>query len=222
MNGLIIDIHDVLIDSRGVRAQAWREACKYCGFEVSLDFVRQNLDYPQNTALINTIGIGLGSPDGKRIYERYLYLLEHRFIHRVIAPLEVDKFLAVLKNVGRSRQVGLVSEEPSKLLMRYLHAAGADFLFQELPEEECTSGLFSFRNELQSAVERMNMSPQSSVLITANASRAHAAQQLNIPVVLITAQAIKNDGTYGVLRQYRTTRELSDLFYKEVAPLLVQ
>ncbi|MEE2902130.1 MAG: hypothetical protein VYC39_07350 [Myxococcota bacterium] len=222
MNGLIIDIHDVIVDTSAVRAQAWREACEFHGFEISLDSVREHLIQPSNIALINTIGIGISSPDGKKIYERYLDLLIRRFIGRVIPPLGIDSFLKVLKNVAMVRQVGLINEDPTNHLMRYLRAAKAEFLFQELPQEEQNSGLYSFREGLHSALERMSMSAQSSVLITANPERAQAARQLNLPVVIVGEQQLRESSAGVAVRSYRSTKELSERFYEEIAPLLAQ
>ena len=222
MNGLIIDIHDVLVDTRGVRAQAWREACASFGFEVSLDSVREQIVLPAHATLINTIGIGLNSGDGMKIYERYLDLLSKRFISRVISPLGTDRFLAILKNVATVRQVGLISEDPANHLIRYLRASNAEFLFQELPDEEKSSGRHSHRNALHSALERMNMSAQSSVLITANSARATAAVQLNLNVAIVSPNRISQVSSSGAVKQYRSTQELGELFYDDIAPLLVQ
>ena len=222
MNGLIIDIHDVIVDTSAVRAQAWREACEFYGFEISLDSVREHLIQPPNIALINTIGIGISSPDGQKIYKRYLDLITRRFIGRVIPPLGIDGFLKVLKNVATVRQVGLINEDPTSHLMRYLHAAKAEFLFQELPQEEQNSGRYSYREALHLALERMKMSAQSSALITANPERAQAARQLNLPVAIVGKHQLGAGSSTVAMRRYRSTKELSELFYEEIAPLLAQ
>jgi len=185
MYGLIFDIHDVLVDSHRARAQAWVEAHQELGFSTTFANVYSMIGHAPNPLLIQTIGLGINPPEGRGVFERFNTLFGRRFLPRIIAQFRATELVHTLRTETNLRY-SIASVDPGPTILALLQCAKSELLYHTTTEAERAIGLYSDRELLKAAFERIGCPTNSTLVVTASPSQCLAAQQLNLQTIGIT------------------------------------
>lgn len=186
MYGLIFDIHGVLVDSNPARAQAWLEAHQECGFSTSFAKVYALVGQAPDALLIQTMGVGIKTPEGRGVYERFNTLFARRFLPRIIAQFGATALINTLR-LETNLRFSVASVDPGPTVLALLKRADSELLYHTTTETVRSLGLNSDRELLKAAIERIGSPINSTLLVTASPSQCLAAQQLNLQTIGITS-----------------------------------
>lgn len=208
MYGLIFDIHGVLVDSNPARAQAWIEASKQLGFAVDTTLVKSLTGTSPNALLIQAIGLGINTPEGRAVFERYNQIFERRYLPRIIAQFRARELVDTLRRINL--KLAVVSVDPSSTLLKLLQIGDCESLYQTTTEAERQIGLHSDRDLLKNASQRIGCPPNTTLFVTSSESQCLAAKQLNIATIAINPSAWSAQGRSIAEKCYDTTADFAE------------
>jgi phosphoglycolate phosphatase-like HAD superfamily hydrolase len=207
MYGLILDIHGVLVDSNPARVQAWIEASRELGFHAEFSHVKALVGTSPNTLLIQSIGLGIDTPEGRAVFERYSQLFERRYLSRVIPQFGARELLRTLQALNL--RLGVVSTDTSSGLLRLLQIVDCESLYQTSTEAERRLGVRSNRELLKNASQRIGSPANSTLFVTSSESQCVAAQQLNIKTIAINPTSWSSHGRSIAAQCYESSAEFA-------------
>ena len=208
MYGLIFDIHGVLVDSNPARAQAWIEACRQLGFTVDASEVKALTGSSPHSLLIQTIGLGINTPEGRAVFERYNQLFERRYLPRIIAQFKAKTLVDILRRINL--KLAVISVDPSSTLLSLLQIVDCESLYQTTTEAERKIGLYSDRDLLKNASQRIGCPVNTTLFVTSSESQCLAAKQLNISTIAINSTNWSAEGRSVAEKSYESTADFAE------------
>ena len=208
MYGLVFDIHGVLLDSNPARAQAWIEANKQLGFNVDSSQVKALIGNTPETLLIQTIGLGINTPEGRAIFERFNYLFERRYLPRVIAQFRAKELVRTLQQINL--KLGVISIDSGNTLLRLLRILDSESLYQTTTDAERQLGLVSDRDLLKNASQRIGCPTNTTLFVTSSEAKCLAARQLNIDTIAINSGSWSAEGRACAEKSYENTADFAE------------
>jgi HAD superfamily hydrolase (TIGR01509 family) len=206
LRGVILDVDGTLIDSNGEHAEAWVEAFRQHGYDVSYDKALHMIGMGSDNLLPKAVGVEKDTPEGQALSKAEGDIFKSQYLAHVHAFPQTRELLQHMCDQGL--RLAVASSAKKEELQHLLEIAGA----ADLIETQTSSG--DVKNSkpdpdiVHAALTRLDLGPDEVVMVGDTPYDIEAARKLGIGTIAFRSGGWDDAGLAGAIAIYDDPADL--------------
>ncbi len=197
---VILDMDGTLIDSNAAHVQAWVEALREFGHEVSEQDIWPYVGMGGDNLLPAAVKISKESEEGKKISERRGEIFKSRYLPRLKPFPEVRPLLERMKQDGL--KLIIATSSPEDEVRKAIEIVGIKDLLEDATSASDAGKSKPDPDVVQAALDRLKMSAGEVVMLGDTPYDIQAAGKVGIRVIAFRCGGFKDEDLKGALAIY--------------------
>lgn len=210
--GILLDVDGTLIDSNEAHAQAWFQAIREGGHEVSYEKVRRAIGMGSDKLLSNTIGVEKESEEGQKLSKSWEEIFTEKYLPHIKAFPGTKELVQHMKDSGY--RLIVASSAKKDQLGTLLKIAGVDKIIEEKTSADDAKESKPAPDIVEIALGKMGGSPEEAVMVGDTPYDVEAASKAGVKTIAFRCGGWQDDDLKGAIAIYDDPADLLAHFDK--------